>query len=64
MNPSEKSILFFGCLMSIFPLMGNSRNDQNLLVPTGMFGQPNKKGIAITKVEPGSPADGRCGLVI
>jgi hypothetical protein len=59
MNPPKNSIFLFFCLMSIFPLMGNSRNDENLLGPTGMFGQPNKKGIAISKVEPGSPADGK-----
>jgi len=44
-------------LLAVSPVLANFRNDHNLLGPTGLLVQPSKNGI--TKVEAGSPADGK-----
>ena len=36
-----------------------SKDSENQFGPTGLLGQPGKNGITITKVDKGSPADGR-----
>jgi hypothetical protein len=46
-------------LLAAGSVFAGSRNSENLLGPTGMVGQPGNKGITITKVEKGSPADGK-----
>ena len=59
MKPILAPVVLSGVLFSPSCVLANSRNSENLLGPTGMLAQPGKKGITITKVEMGSPADGR-----
>jgi Family of unknown function (DUF6288) len=51
--------VFLTTLFAAGSVFAGSRNSENLLGPTGMVGQPGNKGITITKVEKGSPTDGR-----